>query len=186
MQTLVKILPLILLIGVSAAQAGERSAQQVTVQSQGYALLYQTLNKITNLNKLLYVKIESDPVDALATELNEHASAALEDLEAYAETHPGINLEETGLPKVEQARRSNTSLALLKELATTSGASFERLFLLANTNVLNQARHIASALAEVPQDEAGKKLAARLHDTFQADYVQVGKLLDAQYFCEPE
>ena len=53
------------------------------------------------------------------------------------------------------------------------------------TNVVNQARHMASAVADLPQDQAGKNLASRLHEQFDSDYAQVNALLDSNYFCSP-
>ena len=178
-------LMLLLLSSLQLGYAQDATPQEITELSQAYALLYQTVNKIDKLGKLLYVKFESDPVDALATELGEHADTAQEDIEQYAQSHPGINLEETGLPKAEQARRSYTTKALLKDVATHSGTEFERLYLLAMTNVVNQARHMASAVADLPQDQAGKNLASRLHEQFDSDYAQVNALLDSNYFCSP-
>lgn len=158
----------------------------VSALSNGYALLYQTVGKLSKLQKVLYVKIESDPVDALATELGEHADTIQSQIEKYAETHPGLDLEKTGLPEIDKQRRSNTTKALLKDMATHSGAEFERLYLLALTNVTNQSRHIASALADMPQDASGKKLAKGWHQQMQDDYEAIGKLLQARYFCDPK
>lgn len=132
------------------------------------------------------MKLEPDPLDALDTALNDHAGKALDALDKYAKTHPGLDLDDTGLPKVEQQRRSNTTIALLKDMVTHSGVDFERLFLLANINVLNQARHTAEALADLPQDESGKKLAQRLHKQFDDDYSSAVALLDKHYFCSPD
>lgn len=170
----------LLLAPVPDAAADE--AEDVRALSQGYALLYQAVEKLDRLPKLLYAKFESDPVDELATHIGEGTSAALEEIEAYAESHPGIDLEDAGLPPVERERRSSTSKALLKEMATTSGTEFERIFLMALVSLLNQTRHTAAVLAEMPQDEAGKRLARRWHERFEADYRKVRELFVSDYF----
>lgn len=174
----------LLLAAVPAAAADE--AADVRALSQGYALLYQAVEKLDRLPKVLYAKLESDPVDELATHIGEGTSAALEEIEAYAESHPGIDLEDAGLPPVERERRSSTSKALLKEMATTSGTEFERIFLMSLVSLLNQTRHTAAVLAEMPQDEAGKRLARRWHERFEADYRKVRELFVSDYFRSPE
>lgn len=185
-QPLKAILILTMFLSAPALQAESPSDTDVAELSRGYALLYQTVKKVTTLDKVLYLKFESDPVDAIDTQLAEHASAALKQLEQYADSHPGIDLEDTGLPQVEQQRRSNTTKALLKDMATRSGVEFERLFLLALTNVVNQSRHTAAALADMPQDDSGKQLMQRLAERFDADYEQLGKLMISNYFRAAE
>lgn len=49
---------------VPAAYAESPPDTNVAELSHGYAILYQTVKKITKLNKVLYVKLESDPLDA--------------------------------------------------------------------------------------------------------------------------
>lgn len=170
-----------LLLTASPVPAEEKT-EDVQALSHGYALLHQTVERLDRLPKVLYLKLESDAVDALATEIGEHTSTALDEIEAYAQSHPGIDLADAGLPRIDRERRSRTTRALLKEMATTSGVEFERGFLLAMTNLLNQLRHTAAALAEMPQDAAGAQLAQRWRGRFEADYERVRRLLADDYF----
>ncbi|MDN5937090.1 MAG: hypothetical protein L0H83_00340 [Salinisphaera sp.] len=175
-----------LVLATSVSRAAEGPKYNVQALSEGYALLYRTLGRIDMLPNLLWVKFESDPVDALATAVNDQVGKAVDRLQAYADSHPGIDLADTGLPLVERQRRDNTVKTVLKELLTRSGGRFELYFLLVMANLLNQIRHIAQALHELDQDQAGKTLTHETHQRFDRQYQKTMALLQASYFCPPQ
>ena len=71
-----RILALCAALGVAAAAA----ANDPQPAAHGYALLHDTLGKLERLPAVLYVKLESDALDELATRLGDHAADARADI----------------------------------------------------------------------------------------------------------
>lgn len=173
----------ILALCAALSIASAAAANEPQPAAHGYALLHDTLGKLERLPAVLYVKLESDALDELATRLGEHAAEARADIASYAESHPAIALDATGLPEADVARRTRTRNALLAELALSSSSSeFERLYLLALMNIANQSRHTAAAVADMAPDDAGAELAGTIAERFDADYRAVRELLAREHF----
>lgn len=172
----------ILALCAALSVASAAAANEPQPAAHGYALLHDTLGKLERLPAVLYVKLESDALDELATRLGEHAAEARADIASYAESHPAIALDATGLPEADVARRTRTRNALLAELALSSGSEFERLYLLALMNIANQSRHTAAAVADMAPDDAGAELAGTIAARFDADYRAVRELLAREHF----
>lgn len=172
----------ILALCAALSVASAAAANDPQPAAHGYALLHDTLGKLERLPAVLYVKLESDALDELATRLGEHAADARADIASYAESHPAIALDATGLPDADVARRTRTRNALLAELALSGGTEFERLYLLALMNIADQSRHTAAAVADMAPDDAGAELAGTIAERFDADYRAVRELLAREHF----
>lgn len=179
---------LLLTVGCSQqAQPAATNATQAQIDiSQGYAQLFQTANGLSNVNKLLYVKLESDAVDRFITDLSEDMATMAMATKAATRSAEWINLDDTGLPRIEQMKRSKSQFDRALGLAPAfgrTGADFERTLLLTLSGGLNQSRYLVRVLLELDTDEERKAFLKQARDTFDRLYDADVDLLNSRYFC---
>lgn len=154
----------------------------------GYTAFYDTAEQLSLVDKALWLKVESDGVDALVTRMAKTMGALADELEVLASQSPAVSLEDDGLPKYERAKRQSVtiqrSLDLGAPLLGRSGRDFERVLLLSLTAALNQQRHL---LKVMQGDEPSAQRAQWLKDakqTIDQQYEAMVVHLQRHYFSD--
>lgn len=186
---------LILLVMLATALTGACATRPVAqpasdareALNHGYAQLHWIAAKMRHVDQLLWVKQESDAVEAavktVSRTMGEHADA----LETFERERDDLRLDDDGLPRYEQRKR----LSVIKQRGLTTGtpflgqtgAAFERTLLLSLNAVINQQRHLMRVMRH---DETAPVLRDWLKASEQAldaDYEHLAGLLNSEYFC---
>lgn len=150
--------------------------------NEGYNLLYEVVSTQKFTDKLLLIKIESDAVDAVISELSEDAARIEVQLKELAKGDPTLDLDRAVLPEVERRTRDSANLERLKDLLGGTGKHFERLLLLTQSGALNQMRHLARVMVEAETQEDRKGFWQEVQRQFDENYRNVVELLESEYF----
>jgi hypothetical protein len=107
------LLPIAIAVGMSACSATKQQPVPVTdghrTVAEGYSLLYGTTSQQTDLKRLLYVKFESDAVDAVISELADYTGELSAQLEDMTRRHPALTVDKQFLSVVEVKTREAIS-----------------------------------------------------------------------------
>lgn len=152
------------------------------IVNEGYNLLYEVVSAQKFTDELLLIKIESDAVDAVISELTEDAARIEGELKQIAEKDPTIDLDRELLPEMERRKRDSVQLDRLKDLLGRTGKRFERLLLLTQSGALNQTRHLARVMVEAEAREDRKAFWQEVQRQFDENYQNVVALLESEYF----
>lgn len=181
--------PLLLLLLAGCASVTSQKPAEVDQNyraiNEGYGLLYRGTQGLKHAKKVLYVKSESEAVEATVTAISDYAAMLSNQLETLAEKYPRLNINETGLPEMEKAARAGVLAERLKNFAPIvgkAGKDFERTALLSLSGGLNQMRHLTQALSEAETDNNRRIFLLEVRQHFDKLYDRVVKLLEAQYF----
>ena len=178
---------LAMLTGASdPAGAADEAARQT--RNEGYGLFYGLLSDLGDSDKILYVKLESDPVEAFVERLAETSGRMASRLESFDESDDGLRLDVTGLPEVERRSREairESQVVRMAPLAGESGAAFERTLLLGHVKALDQLRHMAAVLLEVDDSGARREFLRSSRKELERLHADVERLLEERYFCAP-
>ena len=168
--------------GPAAAQDGKRQAL-----NQGYAQLYWTADKLQHIDKLLLVKLESEPVESIVDDLARTMEDDANDLEHFAETVPAFALDDDGLPQYEWAKRrsvfASRGLDVGLPVVGRTGDDFERTLLLSLSAALNQQRHLVRVLGDDEPVDAVSQWLEDSRSSLDALYQRFEALLESRYFC---
>ena len=151
--------------------------------AEGYSLLYGITSQQKDLKKLLLVKVESDPVDAVISELADYTGALSAELEDMAKRYPALTVETQFLPTVEVKTRESVAAETTKTLLDSKGRTFERTLLLKQLSALEQERHIAKVMVELETADERRAFWRRTEQRFAQLQTKVEGLLERQYFC---
>jgi hypothetical protein len=171
--------------GLTSSGKAESPSSRREELNHGYGLLYDAASGLRQLDKILYVKFESDPVERIIGEISKHAAKVARDLEKLAKKDE-IRIEDTGLPEMERRTRDSVRRERFKSLAPLvgmSGKDFERTLLLTQSGALNQQRHLSKSLIDAETDPERKRFLRGVHRGYDRIYRKLVKLLDEQYFC---
>ena len=137
----------------------------------GYGLLFQILSAEVNVDKILIIKREQPELRALVKDIAAQASFSKKQLEALAQSDPGLNLKTKSLPLAEQKAREQISSARAKELVFgSSGREFEFKLLLTQVEALSYGPHLAKALSELEPDPKRKAYLLEVSRNFDQLY----------------
>lgn len=151
--------------------------------AQGYSLLYAITSQQKDLKKLLLVKVESDPVDAVISELADYTGELSTELEDMAKRYPALTVDTQFLPEVEVKTRESITAATTTSLLDHKGKEFERLLLLKQQTALEQERHMAKVMSELETTDERRAFWRRTEKRFAQLSGKVEDLLERQYFC---
>ena len=173
------------LAAVTTAAAASKSDDVERDRNLGYGLLHQLLSDLSKADKLLYVKIETKPVEEMTERLVSTTKRVDARIEKFADSDPGLRIDETGLPKAEVETRlaiRKTRTHELAPLVGLKGAAFERSFLMGHQKALDQLRHLTGAVLDLEKDEERRAFLVETKKEFGALYEDVSKLLERRYF----
>ena len=166
--------------------AKEKERQEIV--NHGYGQLYQSASGLKHVNKLLYVKFESDAVEKVLDGMSAYCAKLAGELEELAAKDRAMRIDRTGLPSLTERARDSSNRERLKSLAPivgSTGKDFERTYLLTQSGALNQLRHLARVTRAAEKDPERKAFLTKVGRDLDEQYRKVVKLLDAEYFRAP-
>lgn len=111
------------------------------------SLLDDLLKDERNLNKILIIKGHSKELGDLVDAISHAAAAGEAQLEALAQSDPGLNLQDLELPPGEQAARKGIAKTKEHELLFSSGDNFAFNLLVTQADALSYGSHLAEIVA---------------------------------------
>src|SRR4029077_18471454 len=109
---------------------------------------------------ILYVKVESEAMHKMVTEVAEFGGQVKKDLERIAKDYPGVRIDLDPLPEMEKRKRAAISKDRAKYFAPVvgpGGREYERAVLICSANGLNHERPLCEVMAESEPDAGLKK-----------------------------
>lgn len=169
-------------------KAPELSAERLLL-SEGYSIMYRDASTIKRSELILYVKTESDQVDAIVTAVAELGGDVKEQLERIDRDYPGVRIDLDPLPEMEKRKRWAVGETKARDFAPGAGSSqreYERTVLIALTNGINHQRHMCKVMAEAETDAGLKKFLLDTEKRYDTLYDRTMKLLETGYFSDPD
>lgn len=180
------LLPLVVLTACTPGKTDKVStAGQRLILNQGYSMLYKDVSRVEMTQLILYVKVESAPVNELVTAISEYSGALAQNLERIARDYPAVRIDLDPLPEMEKRKRSGVNRERALSFAPVvgrTGRNFERTILLSLSAALSQESHLCKVLAEEEPDPGLKKFLVESQGRFDGLYARVVALLDREYF----
>lgn len=190
---LCRLLPLLALGLLAACAATEPSARApagaqpgLPLASQGYTMMYAAVDALKWGDELLLVKVETDEVDRLVSDVAAYADELGAKLEAMSERDPVVRLDLELQPELDERRLEAVKGARLTELLGLSGPAFERHLLLTLAGGLDQQRHLARVMIEVEEDPARRAFWLNVRERFEQMFARTTELLERRYFRPPD
>ena len=182
------LLPIVIAVGMSACSATTQQPVPVTdghrTVAEGYSLLYATTSQQKDLKKLLYVKFESDAVDAVISELADYARELSAQLEDMTRRYPALTVNKQFLPVVEVKTREAISQETTAEFKSTKGKDFERRLLLSQLTALGQEKNMAKVMVELETADERRAFWRKTQQRFETLHGKVWHLLSERYFSK--
>jgi hypothetical protein len=180
----------VLLEACAAATAKDpaREKDRQEIVNHGYGQIYKSASGLKHVNKLLYVKFESDAVENVLDGMSAYCAKLAGDLEELAAKDRQVRIDRTGLPSLTERARDSSNRERLKSLAPivgSTGKDFERTYLLTQSGALNQLRHLSRVTRAAEKDRERKAFLGKVERDLDEQYRKVVKLLDAEYFRAP-
>jgi hypothetical protein len=182
-----------LLVLVTTALAACSSAKQQTPPTQpdghrtiaeGYSLVYAIASQQKHLDKALLVKSESDPVDAVVSELSDYAGTLSAELEDMAKRYPALTVDTQFLPAVEAKARESLTVETTKALLAAQGKDFERLLLEKQLPALESEQHIAKVMVQLETADERREFWTRTDQRLGSLRAKIERLLERNYYCD--
>jgi hypothetical protein len=124
------------------------ASKEWAIRLNCYGPLYQLLGQEKNLDKLLFIKLESDELEAIVESIENASSESADRLEQFAKTDPRIDLQRLLLPPGEVAVRDAICKTKKDALLEPFNPPFEIELLRTQTEALSYAWHLAGVTAE--------------------------------------
>ena len=163
-------------------------SQQRLMLSAGYSMLYKDASTLDLAELILYVKVESDAMDKVATAVAEVGGQLKKDLERIAKDYPGVRIDLDPLPEMEKRKRAALAKDRARYFAPVighGGREYERTVLIGYANGINHERHLCQVMAEAEPDASLKKFLLDAEKRYDGVYDRIMTLLDKEYFKDP-
>ncbi|MGH8128266.1 MAG: hypothetical protein ACRETC_07850 [Gammaproteobacteria bacterium] len=160
-------------------------SREIAILNHGYAMLYNRAQEFSKIDKLLYVKINTDAVGNFIDALGKYGDTMQKQLESLTRRYPSLSLKDTGLPVIEAKKRSGVAhyyLMSMLPLVGKSGKAFDRTILQVQSEELNQARFYVRALISEERNDNRKQLLEGMKKRLDQFYKQVSTLLEKNYY----
>lgn len=183
------VIGLALLVGACASDSTppqKTDAQnQRAILNDGYSIIYSHVSSLSKADLIFVIKSESDPVNAVTTDVTGFAGSLKETLERVAKDYPAVNIELDPVPEIEKRTRDAITKDRLLSFAPVvglTGESFDRRMLQSQEGMLNQLRFMARALADEEPEPSLKEIWTNAHTRFEQLYGRVLDLLREKYY----
>lgn len=150
-------------------------------RNQGYALLYDTVNQESQVDKILILKGPSKPVADVLTQIARFSLDAKKQIDTFAKNDASLHLSQDGLPLTEVTTRQGISSDTTRKVLFNNGKAFEFQILLAQHQALNYITHMATTLSRLDTDKDRKAYLLELAQDSQALHESVITLLQDAY-----
>ncbi|MGH8272959.1 MAG: hypothetical protein ACRES9_01700 [Gammaproteobacteria bacterium] len=160
-------------------------SREIAILNHGYAMLYNKAEEFSKIDKLLYVKNNTDAVGKFIDALGDYGDTMQKQLESLTKRYPSLSLKDTGLPVIEVKKRAGVAhyfLMSMLPLVGKSGKAFNRTILQVQREELNQTRFYVRALISEERDSNRKHLLEGMKKRLDQFYKQDSALLEKNYF----
>jgi hypothetical protein len=182
------LLSIAIVVGLGACSAAKQQPGPVTdghrTVAEGYSLLYGITSQQRDLKKLLSVKVESDAVDAVISELADYTGELSSQLKDMTHRYPALTVDKQFLPVVEVKTREAISEEKTAEFKSTEGKDFERRLLLNQLSSLGQEKNMAKVMVELETADERRAFWRKTQQRFETLHGKVWRLLSEQYFSK--
>jgi hypothetical protein len=151
---------------------------EIRERNQAYSLLYDLMDKESNVDKLFIVKSASDPVKTLVKQIAAACKSAHQQMEDFPKQDKQIEFDVTDLPKLEQRSRDLEAKDQEHILLTSSGKEFELRLIFTQAQAMGYARQLCRALLEKETDPSRKAFLSALADQCGGFHDQMMKMLN--------
>lgn len=159
-------------------EAGREPGERLI--SDGYTILYSAVTKQQLSDELLLAKLESDPVDAVITDVAHTAGEYVDRLEEMAEAYPAIDLD--SFSPVLRKMRASIGEEQRGELLGATGVDFERKLLRAQSDATGQLRHLAGAMVALETSAERRAFWEDVEQRYGALHRRLEELLRERHF----
>ena len=151
----------------------------------GYSDLYSNVDGLSQVDKIFYVKVESDDVEKVVTDVTGYCGELARRLESLTADYPALDIKREIDPPIIKAARDAQKKATLKRFAPVvgdSGTAFERGLLIRLLGAVDQQHYMAATLAEREPEPGLSKIMANAADRFADFYEEIDSLLKARFY----
>jgi hypothetical protein len=139
-------------VGCAGSGAPNRTQEVHASSGHGYALLYEILGQERQVAQLLLIKVERNSLETVIQAIARTCDEAFERLETLAESDPGLDLVDTGLPIEEVRTRQAIAATRRDQLLAASGRELELQLLLSQNEALTYMAHLADTQSRSESD----------------------------------
>lgn len=153
--------------------------------NDGYSSLYSQLQGLSEVDKIFYVKIESDDVQHVVEDLTRESGALAKRLDHLTADYPALDIHRTTTPPIIQAAHKAQRNGTLKQFAPLvgqSGHTFERGLLIRLLGAADQQRYLTATLADEETDPALAEIMRNASTGFSRRFDEINALLKSQYY----
>lgn len=163
--------------------AGQESARAQL--NDGYSELYSTASGLSQIDKIFYVKIESDDVQRVVGDITGYSGQLARRLQELTHKFPALAVDRGVEPPIIRAAHEAQKEATLKRFAPvvgTSGKAFERGILIRLLGAVDQQHYLAATLAKREPDPALSKIMANAGKRYAGFYDEINALLEKRFY----
>ena len=163
--------------------AGNESARAQL--NDGYSELYTTADALSGVDRIFYIKLESDAVERVVTDITDYNGQLARRMQTLTNDFPALDINRVTAPPIIQAARETQKKATLKRFAPVvgeSGAAFERGLLIRLLGAVDQQHYLAATLAERETVPALAKIMATAADRYAEFYDEIDTLLETRFY----
>jgi|GEM_PF-1016301 len=166
-----------------AFTAGDESARDQL--NDGYSDLYSSADGLAQVDKIFYVKIESDDVQRVVEDITDYSGQLAQRMTTLTDDFPALAIDRETESPIIQAAHEAQKKATLKRFAPvvgTSGAAFERGILIRLLGAVDQQHYLAATLAEREPVPALSKIMTSAAQQYADFYDEIDTLLKARFY----
>jgi hypothetical protein len=162
--------------------------KQRLMLSEGYSMLYKDASNLDFAEVILAVKVESEALHKIVTDVAEAGGHLKKDLERIARDYPGVRIDLDPLPEMEKRKRTAIAKDRARYFAPVvghGGREYERTVLIGYANGINHELHLCRVMAEAEPDASLKKFLLDAATRYDGLYERATALLEKEYFKDP-
>lgn len=163
--------------------AGHESAREQL--NDGYSGFYSSAKGLAKVDRIFYVKIESDDVQRVVDDVTDYSGQIAARLQRLTADYPALALDRPTDPPIVEAAHDAEKKATLKRFAPVVGDSgdvFERGLLIRLLGAVDQQHYLAATLAEREPNAALSKIMAGAAKRYAGFYDEIDTLLDQRFY----
>lgn len=168
---------------VPAFTSGSQSARDRL--NDGYSDLYSSAQGLAQVDKIFYVKIESDDVQRVVEDVTYYSGRLAQRLTSLSADFPALALDRQTTPPLLKAADEAQKKATLKRFAPivgTSGKAFERGILIRLLGAVDKLHYLAATLAQREPDPALSEIMAGTGTQYADFYDEIDALLNKRFY----
>lgn len=171
---------------VAPTAAGSTASESPREQlNDGYSSLYSQLTGLSKVDKILYVKVESDDVQHVVEDVTGYSGQLAQRLVKLSGQFPALDIHRVTTPPiikaVHKAQRDGT-LKRFAPLVGQSGKTFERGLLIRLLGAVDLQRYLTQVIAEREPDPALKQVMQNASSHFNKLFNEINKLLNSRFY----